>query len=439
MKKKKYIFWLFLAALLLSGCTVHTVDKMYCLPKRSAEYADVQSAINNAMVGLEYCAPRSGENQQTVQMADLDGDGSAEYLVFAKANGERPLRILVFDEVEEEYQLIGTVESNGSAFDMVEYVQMDTVPGVEMVVGCQLSDQMLRSVSTYTFTDGELERLMKTNYAKVLAVDLDMDSIMELFVLRPGQTETDNGVAELYGVENGIVVRSNEASMSGPVDQLKRILIGQLSSGQYGVYAASAVGEAALITDVFAYLNDTLVNVSFSKDSGTSVQTMRNYYVYADDIDHDGVVELPALIHMQPLTDGANAEQHNLIRWYAMTADGEEVEKMYTYHDFVGGWYLELDETWASRLTVQQNGNEHAFYLWSETYEEPQKIMTLYAMSGEKREGKATDSGRFTLLKTDSITYAASLEPAAKLYRIDQDTAIRMFHLIRQDWKTGEM
>lgn len=427
-----------LAALLLTGCTAHTVDKMYCLPKRSEEYADVQSAINSAMGGLEHSAPRSGENQQTVQMADLDGDGTSEYLVFAKGNAERPLRILVFDEVDGVYQLVHTIENNGYAFDMVEYVQMDDVPGMEMVVGCLLGDQMIRSVSVYSFSGGEPERLVKTNYAKVLTVDLDMDNLMELFVLRPGQTETDKGVAELYGIENGIVTRSNEVNTSEPVDQLKRVLIGQLYEGQFAVYAASTVGEATLITDVYAYMNNTLVNVSLSKDSGTSVQTMRNYYVYADDIDNDGVVELPDLIAMQPIGDVLNAEKHNLIRWYAVTADGQEVEKMYTYHNFIGGWYLELDKDWASRLTVQQNGNEHVFYLWSETYEEPQKIMTVYALSGEKRESRGMENDRFTLLKTDSITYAASLEPAAKFYRITQDSMIRNFHLIRQDWKTGE-
>lgn len=438
MKLKKSVFLMLLAALLLTGCTVHTVDKMYCLPKRSEEYADVQSAINSAMGGLEHSAPRSGENQQTVQMADLDGDGTSEYLVFAKGNAERPLRILVFDEVDGVYQLVHTIENNGYAFDMVEYVQMDDVPGMEMVVGCLLGDQMIRSVSVYSFSGGEPERLVKTNYAKVLTVDLDMDNLMELFVLRPGQTETDKGVAELYGIENGIVTRSNEVNMSEPVDQLKRVLIGQLYEGQFAVYAASTVGEATLITDVYAYMNNTLVNVSLSKDSGTSVQTMRNYYVYADDIDNDGVVELPDLITMQPIGDVLNAEKHNLIRWYAVTADGQEVEKMYTYHNFIGGWYLELDKDWASRLTVQQNGNEHVFYLWSETYEEPQKIMTVYALSGEKRESRGMENDRFTLLKTDSITYAASLEPAAKFYRITQDSMIRNFHLIRQDWKTGE-
>ena len=65
-------------ALTLSGCAMRTVDQMYALPKRSQAYSNLQSAIDQAMTGLEYAAPSAGENQQTVQQADLNGDGLDE-------------------------------------------------------------------------------------------------------------------------------------------------------------------------------------------------------------------------------------------------------------------------------------------------------------------------------------------------------------------------
>jgi hypothetical protein len=72
---KRIFLLLLLVALLLCGCSVQTVDEMYAIPKRSEDYNDLQSAIDGAMVGLSYCAPLTGENQQPVQMADLNGDG----------------------------------------------------------------------------------------------------------------------------------------------------------------------------------------------------------------------------------------------------------------------------------------------------------------------------------------------------------------------------
>lgn len=438
MSRRIKLVCLLLVAVLLTGCTMPTVEQMYKLPKRSEDYNNLQSAIDQAMDGLDYCAPLAGEHQQTVQMADLDGDGEQEYLLFAKGSSDRPLRILVFRNIDDAFVHVDTIESNGSAFDRVEYVQMDGRGGVELIIGRQVSDQVLRRVSVYTFTNGTAEQLVTVNYTKFLAVDLNADGLGELFVLRPGQTDTDNGVAELYGIEKGTMERSNEVDMSGPVDKLKRILIGKLHDGQPAVYVASTVGDTALITDVFARVDGLLSNVSFSNESGTSVQTMRNYYVYADDIDNDGVVELPALINMFPLGEARSTDRHDLIRWYAMTADGGEVDKMFTYHNFVGGWYMQLEGSIVSKLAVMRVGNGYEFYLWDEETSSTRKLMTVFALTGQNREEQGLAEERFVLHKTDSTVYAASLEEIALEYAITQDSVIRSFHLIHQDWKTGE-
>ena len=438
MSRRIKLICLLLVAVLLTGCTMPTVEQMYKLPKRSEDYNNLQSAIDHTMGGLEYCAPLAGEHQQTVQMADLDGDGEQEYLLFAKGSSDRPLRILVFRNIDGAFVHVDTIESNGSAFDRVEYVQMDGRGGVELIFGRQVSDQVLRRVSVYTFTNGTAEQLITVNYTKFLAVDLNADGLGELFVLRPGQTDTDHGVAELYGIEKGMMERSNEVDMSGPVDKLKRILIGKLHDGQPAVYVASTVGDTALITDVFARVDGLLSNVSLSNESGTSVQTMRNYYVYADDIDNDGVVELPATINMFPLGEARSTDRHDLIRWYAMTADGGEVDKMFTYHNFVGGWYMQLEGSVVSKLAVMRVGNGYEFYLWDEETSSTRKLMTVFALTGQNREEQALAEERFVLHKTDSTVYAASLEEIALEYAITQDSVIRSFHLIQQDWKTGE-
>lgn len=437
MKKVRLISML-LAVLLLSGCGMRTVQDLYQLPKRSEEYNNLQSAIDAVMNGLEYCAPLSGENLQTVQMVDLDGDGIQEYLLFAKSVTEKPLHILIFRQVNDEYVLSDTIQSAGAAFDVVQYARVDDRPGYELIVGHQVSNQITRSVSIYNFTNGKASVLMSANYTKFVTCDLNADGRTGLLVLRPGEITEQNGVAEVYYYSGGTMERSNEVSMSQPVDHIKRIINGYLHGGSAAVYVASAVGESAIVTDVFTLVQNKLSNISFSNDTGTSIQTLRNYYVYADDIDEDGIVELPALNTMK-LPFGATADEWQyVIRWYAMTDDGKEFDKKYTYHNFRDGWYITLESEWASRVAVIQQGNIFEFYIWDDMYLSADKVMTVYMLTGDNRGEESVKNNRFVLYKADTVTYAANLEVASAAYHISQDTLQKSFHLIHHDWKNGE-
>lgn len=435
-RKRIFVCLLLLTASILTGCNMRAINELYCLPQRSESYRNLQSQINQVMGGLEYCAPVSGENRQTVQAVDLNGDGVNEYVLFARGNAENPLHLFVFTLVDDEFVLLDTISSTGDAFEQVEYVQIDDRPGMEIVLGRQISNQVVRSVSVYSLIDGQLEQLVTANYAKFVCTDLNQDSRSELLVLRPDLA--GSGVAELYGMENGVMERSQEVSMSEPTEAIKRIMVGKLNDGVRAVYVASSINNKAIITDIFAMVNDVFTNVSFSNESGTSVQTLRNYYVYADDIDEDGVLELPDLITLKAPDNQTSPESQYLIRWYAMTSTGAEVDKLYTYHNFVGGWYLQLNQDLVHRLYVSQQGNGYVFGVWNEAGTEMQRLMTVFALTGQKREEQATIDNRFVLLRTESTVYAANLDVASATYGISKEQMVKSFHLILQDWNTGE-
>ena len=438
MSRKKLIFFLlFVVAILLTGCNMSTIDQMYCLPKRSEDYLNLQSAMDNAMTGLEYHAPIAGDHQQPVQMVDLDGDENEECLVFAKGSGEKPLKILIFAQVQNEYVLAGTIENNGTAFEQVQYVSFTGRKGVDLVVGRQVSDQVVRPVSVYTLYQGRMEQILTTQYSRFVTTDLNQDGKSELLILRPGEVPASNGIAELFSIQDGVLERSQEVSMSEPADKIKRIMINRLGDGPAAVYVASDVKGTAIITDVFALLNGTFTNVSLSNESGTSVQTLRNYYVYADDVDEDGVLELPDLLPMANAGDTTLTNQY-LIRWYAMQSDGSEVNKSYTYHSFPGGWYMELPYEIAPLMSVEQYGNSYEFSVRGADGHVT-KLMTLYSFTGQEREEQAVADNRFVLFRTDSTVYAGHLEVASAAYNLTQESLIHAFHLITQDLINGEI
>ena len=427
---------LVLTALLFAGCALRTVDEMYALPRRSAEYKSLQSAIDMAMYGQEYCAPLSGENRQTVQTADLNGDGLDEYLVFAKGTDEKYLHILIFNQDSDgKAHIFEIIKSNGTAFEQVEYVNMDDKPGCELVVGRQVSDQVQRSVSVYSFYEGNANQIFNTGYAKFLTCDLSDVGREELLVIQFGEGETDNGVAALYSYREGQMERSVEVPLSQKVENIKRTTVSKLQGGNPAVYLAGAVEEDTIVTDILSVKDGRFTNLTLSGESG-GVQTLRNYYVYGDDIDGDGVLELPDLISMEPISQEETSENRHLIRWYAVDTSGAETDKLYSFHNYVGGWYVTLDSAWARQVSVSQTDNVYEFSVRDEKLTRP--LFRVYTFTGSDRGKQASADGRFLLYRAEGAVYAADFEKGAEKFGINGETLINRFHLIHQDWKTGE-
>lgn len=439
--KKRILCLLMLvcAALLFGGCAMRTVEQMYALPKRSEEYSHLQTAIDTAMYGMVYSAPRSGENQQTVQLADLDGDGVDEYIVFAKGATEKPLQVLIFSQQEDgTVRTMETIGLTGLYFEQVEYVDFDGKPGMEMILGFQVSDQILSSVAVYTFTSGDAELLLLNGYSKFLSCDLDKNGHSELMVFRPGEAETERGMVVLYSCEGSQIRRSVETELSEAPDSIRRITPGVLQSGEPAVFVTSSAEENSIVTDIFAIRQEQFTNISFSRRADTSVRTMRNFYVYAEDIDGDGVMELPALITMKPVAAYRSTDQKYLLRWFSLDIDSWEMDKVFTFHDYVSGWYLQLDSDWASRVTVDQLNNTYSFYVWDESYQDPTPLFTVYIFTDGDRDEDAVADGRFALYRAEGVAYAAKLSTHAADFDITAEQLIENFRLIRQNWQTGE-
>ena len=438
MKKKLLLqISVMLSALLLSGCAMRTIDELYAPPKRSEEYSRLQSAIDIAMAGLEYSAPLSGENQQAVQMADLDGDGVEEYLVFAKGNSDKPMQILIFSQKEEgEVEIEDVITGNGTAFELVQYAQIDGKPGVELVVGCQVSDQLMGSVSVYSFSSGRAERLVNAGYSKLLTLDLGGSDQKEMLLVQRGESDQANAVAVLYRYRNKSMIRSVEVELSRPAANVKRISAGVLQCGTPAVYVSTAEEGSSIRTDILALKEDRLSRVTVLDSMENQVQS--SYYVYAEDVDEDGIMEIPDLIPVRPMPDAWNQTSQYLIHWKSVDLDGVVTDKLQSFHNYADGWYLILNSEWENRLTVYQVGSTYVFSMWDEDYQNADPLFTVFALSGSDRETQATEDGRFKLHSNEDVVYAARLDADGSEYGIDERYLTDHFRLIHQDWNTGE-
>lgn len=419
------ILLLLVVAFTLSGCAMATLDELYCLPKRSEEYENLQAVIDKAMTDLSYSAPRYGDNRQALQMADLDGDGIDEYILFAKGDSDKPLKILIFSQLASGCVLMDTIEGYGFAFDFVSYAQLDNKPGLELVVGWQLSNQVMRSVSVYRFSSGTSRQLMNASYNEISTADMNQDGISELFLLTSSPSDKGAGTARLYSYRDGELERSEELQLSAPMNSFKQLTVSRLPDGTPAIYVTCSADSQKLVTDVFVMDGDNLTTLA----SGIYVQSIDNYYVYPVDIDNDGIMELPRVVPLCPVSD-SDATQY-MIQWYNLGENLAEVNKISTYHNYSQNWYITLDESMLQDLSVRTTEEGSVFYY------QGVEIFTIMMFTDADREELSAQPGCTVLYGSDTVIYAVMIMEAEKEAVIAEDLISR-FHPIRVDLNTEE-
>ena len=441
MKRISCVLLSVLLLLTMSACFLEPAEGLYAVPQQPEEYYNLQSAIDEAMPeGATYSGPASGENQQSVQLADLDGDGADEAIVFLKTTGDYPLAMYIFDEKHDKFSLLAKAEGSGSAFDRVLYVQIDDEPGYEIVLGRQLIGEVMQLLTVYGVHDGVLTELMSANYSEFILSDLNADGNQDVFLLRSDDSASA-GVAELYCWKDGQLAREREATASANASAVKRIITGYMCTNVPAVFVASEYGEGDIITDIYGFRKGVFTNLAATEDADTSVQTVRDYYVYSSDIDGDGLIELPRLIDLPFLPGDDNSKDQSLIQWYNLQADGAQVNKRLTYHNYSSGWYLEIPEELAEHIIVtrgDQIGSSIGYRFLLRKDNKMMPLFTIATLTGENVGALARSAGWTTLAQKGDVLYVCRLGEAAEEHGLDYETVRSLFHFIHIDWNTGE-
>ncbi|MCI9402881.1 MAG: hypothetical protein HFF04_04310 [Oscillospiraceae bacterium] len=431
-------------SMLLTGCFFRSVDELYAIPQPSKDYEALQVRLSEAIAqGGEYAAPLSGEMIQAVQLQDLDGDGKQEAIAFFRfAGDEKPLKIYIFRQQQESYELLTMVEHAGTAINCVDYVQLDDTPFREMVVSWQISDKV-RSLAAYSLGHMEAEELIRTDYDSYKLYDLDQDNQQELVVFRTPMAGSPQ--AEMYDFDGDLSLAGTAPLSRGIASGADEgIRAGYLVDRVPALFAVSGYGGSGTITDVFVSRNGELRNVTLDPETEESGETVRFYtQVYETDINSDGITEIPQplpLAEYKLITETVNFW---LIHWRQFDVEGAPTRVFTTYHNDRDGWYFVLPDEWVSHLSLSRSdltgSGERAvtFSYWTgEENSEPQSFLTIYRLTGSNRSLRANRGERFILTESGDTIYAAEFRDGWDCGLTQEEVKAR-FNLIKTDWYNG--
>ena len=375
-------------AAVLSGCTFFdsSVEQLFTLPRMAEEYTGLSQQIDSLIdQGYEYASPSGGRNIQSVQMVDLEDDGIQEELVFLRrSSDEKPLKIMVFRLEGDTYRCFCTIESSGSAVDSVYYQ------------------------------------------------DLNGDGVPSLLVLR---SDGELGpVAEFYGWQEEQMGVSYRCRLSTSMAALNRgsVVTGMVDKDTPAVFITGVDITSMAVTDILIYRQEAgLVNVALDKNSGVSAAVYPYRQLSPQDIDGDGIIELPC-----PDADSAAEQTDGFVAWMSWKSDGRFEQSVKTYHCLSAGWYFTIPLSWwnwdvDALVTAISNENQMTLCINGDS------VLSVYTITGENRDSRSRMGHRLVLRRQTTTVYAGEVFEIAPYYGMDEDLLRRSFSLILGTWNNS--
>lgn len=412
----------------LSACAIETtVEDLFTLPRVPDEYTGLSQQLEELLsAGYEYAPPTAGQNIQSVQMEDLDGDDVQEAVVFLrKADDEKPLKILVFDRVNEGYELLCTVESSGSSIDSVYYEDLTGDGRRELVVGWKISTTV-QTMAVYNI-GREAIQLMSAGYTRFVVQELNTYDPPGLFVLRSDSEGTP--VAEIYTWQTNVLAVSYRCGLSSTMADLARgsVVNGALIGGKPAVFITGVNESGSAVTDILTWENpDGVINLMLNEATGKSNMEQPYRQLIPQDINNDGVTEVPL-----PMSSGSGND--TLTTWQQYSRAGWNRQVMQTYHCQSGGWYFQIPDEWwyhidATSTETVSGENQVTMYIGE------QAVLSLYTITNENRENRAVMGSRFVLWRQTGTVYAAELYDVSSRYGFDVQLVKDNFHMMVSTW-----
>lgn len=439
-------------ATLLTGCLFQSVEELYTLPKLSADYANLQDELGALInTGLEYAAPLTGDNAQSIQFQDLDQDGTDEVVAYFRAtSGVKPIRIYIFRKTEEGlYENVAQIQGDGAAIHSVRYENMDDTQTAELLVNYQISDQVY-SLHVYSLENYTPSELFSSGCSRYAASDLDQDGQCELVLFQTN--DEGRRQAEYYDAASGTLRPQGIVQLSANLGVISRVRVRNLVGGQPAVYVTGeySSNQARQITDILSVSQGELKNITLDESVGDSTATIRGLAgnIFATDINGDGILEIPFARELNQL-EGQNVW---LVRWQQYHPDGSSALACTTLWSPTDGWYLEVPEDWSDQISMQRETSTLSSEVAVKLYhfdgeeeitpeslgEDQQPFLTVYTLAGVRRAGQSSASGRVMLLVQNDLLCTAVINSDSWDCGLDETSLKTIFHQIPTDWSDSD-
>ena len=349
------------AVLLLAGCTLPgqegtTVEELLRAPRLEGDYGEIQTALDSWLgqsAQLKY--PLNGDLLSPFLMGDFDGDGVQDAAVLYTLTDTPNIYIaLLQKDSTGVWQVRDTIEGLTETVDTVRFAHLQEGGADQLIVGynAQQEDNYL---AVYAYQNGKLEAILAEPYDQYIVEDITGTGYEDLILL--GTDE--EGTAQIKLLSSDRDKFTGCASLAAGMGAY---------GGQYLVLDGwTGVSGTNLASVLLRYNEQTQQMEPARQISADDLYeaSLRNVSdLMSQDLDRDGVVEIPTQPEEAGLINLGQSRRMDFILWMDYTS--AQPRKSFGILDEELGFYIELPMEWYGSLLLTDGPEEDQVELRSQ-------------------------------------------------------------------------
>ncbi len=434
IKKVFAIVVALLICITFSGCDIiDNTNDMVSPPELTGEMSLIADALYKSVgtdCDLKY--PAEGDRRSAIVLEDINGDGTFEAFVFYSTNDDEmtTMHINVICQKDEKWMSVSDQTIVAIGVEMVDFCDLDSDGIEEILIGWEVNGNNEKQLSVFTFSQNELSQKLLQAYTSFLCCDLDNNGANEIFVHLLNTAEKTNK-AMVYSYADGKMAQTAGCVMDSSIKSAEKPILSTLSNGQKAIYIDEVKGVGA-VTEVLYILKGELVNPLLDTvNSFENILTLRAASLKIQDINSDGILEIPVASDLPNATD--SDEKLYYTNWCSFNGEKLSV-KLVTLVNTVDGYYLTVPNSMVGYLAVLKDieNHERKFYHYDSTNNILGKLLfTVTAVDADDWASKEFDHGKkVELSRTDDIVFVAELGEGAAAFAITIDVIKDTFNLV---------
>lgn len=301
--------WLYIPAalllvMMLSGCSFITDPvQLMKTPELSAEKESLRSIIEaNRPENSTLIRSNAEEDTNIIHFVDLDNDGANEAVVFYETSDQNiGIHGMIFKKTGDAWAKQTTFDGEGKVLeslyfkDMTNDGHMDIVAGFSGKSDNETEEDLQNGLIIYSYNGKNVERILELPYTNYVISDMNRDHMNDLTVVNLKRGESN--FITTYQYKDGSFVELDKLEMKPYIYNYYNVAAGKVYADSEGNSVEGIVLDASLspvgessITSIIVMEDGKLKSVLPKED-----QTLRMYRVYSEDINGDGIIEIPLL------------------------------------------------------------------------------------------------------------------------------------------------